>query len=56
MPRRASRSTALWVLAAPWFFVVPTEWDGAVERGLGLISFLFAGTLARLLIEAARAN
>lgn len=48
-------TSVLWVLCAPWFFVVPTEWDGAVERGLGLISFLFAGTLSALLLKAARA-
>jgi len=38
-----------WLLAAPWFFFLPTGIDGIYERGLGLITFVFTLSLAHLL-------
>jgi hypothetical protein len=50
---RAMIAAALvWAEAAPWFFFLPTGYDGLYERGLGLISFAFVGTLSLLLIGA----
>ncbi|MBD3664415.1 DUF998 domain-containing protein [Sulfitobacter aestuariivivens] len=41
----------LWIVGAPVFFMLPTEWDGLWERGLGLIcvvwSILFGVALWR---------
>ena len=46
---------AAWILAAPWFFFMPDAYDGAYERGLGLISFIVTGAVAAMLIRGARA-
>ncbi|MEW9919704.1 DUF998 domain-containing protein [Marimonas sp. MJW-29] len=32
---------ALWAIAAPIFFILPTEWDGIWERGLGIITVVW---------------
>ena len=29
---------AIWAIAAPIFFILPTEWDGIWERGLGVVT------------------
>ena len=47
-------ATGAWVLAAPWFFVVKTGWDGAYERGLALL-MLGIVTAAALLMRRAAA-
>lgn len=43
---------ALWALAAPIFFFLPTGWDGAWERGLGLITVVWIVSLSWLLLRA----
>ena len=45
---------ALWLLAAPWFFFMPDDYDGLYERGLGVVSFVVAGSIAAMLIRAGR--
>jgi hypothetical protein len=53
--RRALLAVALvWALTAPWFFFMPTGYDGLYERALGVVSFAFVGTLALMLIRAGR--
>ena len=47
---------ALWVVGAPVFFMLPTEWDGLWERGLGVISTVWAIGFALALRQFARAN
>ena len=47
-------AAGLWLIAAPWFFFLPTGWDGLYERGLGVITFLFVAALARVLIGEGR--
>jgi hypothetical protein len=44
----------LWALAAPPFFFVPDTVDGAYERGLMLLAFIFVVALGRLLISEGR--
>lgn len=44
----------LWVLGAPIFFLLPTGFDGAWERGLGLITAAWALGFAHLLWSLAR--
>ena len=36
----------LWITGAPIFFFLPTEWDGLWERGLGVVSVVWAITFA----------
>lgn len=38
----------VWLIAAPVFFVLPTDIDGLYERGLGLLSMAMVVTLAHL--------
>lgn len=45
---------ALWVVAAPVFFLVPTSWDGLYERLLGVIAVAWIGLLCWLFIAAGR--
>ena len=42
----------LWIVAAPIFFFLPTGIDGLYERGLGLISIAWTGTLSWMLLRA----
>lgn len=52
---RLSRACAVvWILAAPVFFFLPTGYDGAYERGLGIITLIWVGGFAKMLISAAR--
>lgn len=44
----------LWVLGAPIFFVMPTGYDGAYERGLGLVISAWVLVFAWVLITVAR--
>ncbi len=44
----------LWALAAPPFFFMPDGIDGAYERGLMLLAFIFVIALSRLLISEGR--
>ncbi|MCL3881455.1 DUF998 domain-containing protein [Marivita sp. GX14005] len=44
----------LWILGAPVFFILPTEYDGAYERGLGVITLLWVTTFASMMISVAR--
>lgn len=44
---------ALWIVGAPIFFIVPTGYDGAFERGLGMIAVVWTMTFAWLLISVA---
>lgn len=37
---------ALWAVGAPIFFILPTEWDGLWERGLGLITLVWSVSYA----------
>ena len=37
---------ALWIIAAPFFFSVPSDWFGLYERGLGLILVCWIGAMA----------
>ena len=45
---------AVWAISAPVFFMLPTDVDGVYERYLGLISFAFVLTLARLFLGQSR--
>lgn len=47
---------ALWSIAAPIFFILPTEWDGLWERALGVITVVWAITYAIALRQFAQAN
>ena len=52
---RLSRACAVvWTLAAPVFFFMPTGYDGAYERGLGIVTLIWVGGFAVMLISAAR--
>lgn len=42
---------AIWVISAPLFFLMPTEYDGIYERYLGLLIFALIGILARLFVH-----
>ena len=46
--------SVLWALAAPPFFLMPDGIDGAYERGLMLLAFVFVIALGRLLISEGR--
>jgi hypothetical membrane protein len=45
---------ALWAIGAPVFFFLPTDVDGAWERGLGVITIVFIATLSWILYSAGR--
>lgn len=45
---------ALWVIASPIFFFLPTDIDGLYERGLGLISIGMVVVLAIVLLKRAK--
>ncbi|EKV27655.1 hypothetical protein C882_1250 [Caenispirillum salinarum AK4] len=45
---------AAWLVLSPLFFVVPTTWDGAYERFLGLITVGWIAALSLALIRRAR--
>ena len=47
---------ALWSIAAPIFFILPTEWDGLWERGLGVIAVVWAIAYAMALRQFAHEN
>ncbi len=52
---RLSRACGLvWILAAPVFFFLPTGYDGAYERGLGVLTLIWVCGFAMMLISAAR--
>lgn len=54
--RRTCRAvTVVWVPLAPVFFVLPTGIDGIYERFLGLLTFVFVGSLALAFLGRARA-
>jgi hypothetical protein len=44
----------LWIVGAPLFFIVPTEWDGLWERLLGIVACALLATLSILFIQVAR--
>lgn len=44
----------LWLIGAPAFFLVPTEYDGAFERLLGLVQLTWVGMFSRMLIRVSR--
>lgn len=44
----------LWCLGAPVFFVLPTEWDGAYERGLGAITATWVAFFGWQLVRLSR--
>ena len=43
-----------WTLGAPIFFFMPTQYDGAFERALGLITIVWVCLFAWMLISVAR--
>ena len=45
-----------WGIGAPIFFILPTEWDGLWERGLGVISVIWAVAFAIALGRFAKRN
>lgn len=45
--------TAVWLVAGPPFFFIPTAWDGAYERGLALVVVGWTSALSALLIREA---
>lgn len=47
-------AAVLWIVGAPVFFMMPTAYDGAWERGLGVISMLWTTAYAWLLWRMAR--
>ncbi|TFL16713.1 DUF998 domain-containing protein [Jannaschia formosa] len=47
--------TVVWALSAPVFFFLPTDIDGLYERLLGLLTFVFVVSLARVLLGRAGA-
>lgn len=52
--RRLSIGCAvLWAVAAPVFFFLPTSIDGIWERGLGVITLVWVGSLSWMLFRAA---
>ena len=53
--RASIAAAALWIIFAPIFFVVPTSWDGAYERALGLLVIGWTAMIAWLLIRRGRA-
>jgi len=47
---------AIWAVAAPIFFFLPTEWDGLWERGLGVIAVIWTISVAVTLHRFAKAR
>lgn len=47
-------AAAIWLIAAPVFFVVPTDWDGLYERFIGLILVGWLAAVSWLLIAHGR--
>ncbi|MCE8005782.1 MAG: DUF998 domain-containing protein [Aestuariivita sp.] len=45
---------ALWIICAPIFFFMPTGYDGAFERGLGVIAVVWTVTFAWMLVSVAQ--
>lgn len=45
---------ALWIVGAPIFFFLPTEYDGAYERGLGVITIVWVLGFSWMLMSVAR--
>ncbi|WP_306115542.1 DUF998 domain-containing protein [Roseovarius sp. MMSF_3305] len=45
---------ALWIIGAPVFFFMPTGYDGAYERGLGVITMIWVLSFSWMLISLAR--
>lgn len=41
----------VWLIAGPVFFVAPTAWDGAYERGLALVVVSWFGAIGLLLMR-----
>ncbi len=56
MPALSWGCLVLWGLGAPIFFLLPTEWDGLWERGLGVITVVWALGYANALHLFARAH
>jgi hypothetical protein len=46
----------LWAIGAPIFFILPTDWDGAWERGLGIIALVWSAVYANALLRLAKAS
>ncbi len=46
----------VWILAAPVFFFVPTNWDGLYERGVAAILLLWVAAICRLLWSGERVS
>lgn len=46
----------LWSVGAPIFFFMPTGYDGAFERGLGVITVIWVTAFSWMLISAARSG
>ena len=44
---------ALWGVGAPIFFILPTSFDGAFERGLGVITMVWVCAFGVMLIQVA---
>lgn len=50
--QRFSMGTAIvWLVLAPIFFFIPTGWDGAYERFLGVLVLVWTVAISRLLIR-----
>ncbi|UIJ73332.1 DUF998 domain-containing protein [Aurantimonas sp. HBX-1] len=47
---------AAWLVLAPVFLYVPTAWDGAYERVLGLMMVAWVGSVSWLLLQRYRAG
>lgn len=45
---------AAWVIGAPVFFMMPTAYDGAWERGLGVVSIIWTTAFAMWMLSFAR--
>lgn len=45
---------ALWIVGAPVFFIMPTGYDGAFERGLGVVTLVWVISFAWMLISIGR--
>ena len=46
-------TAAIWIVAGPLFFLVPTSIDGLVERLLGVVAAVWTGSVAYTLIRSA---
>lgn len=51
--RVALGCAVVWGIGAPVFFMVPTSIDGLVERGLGLVTVVWVGSLCWVLLRRA---